>query len=232
MWACRCLKRQPRNFYTTVYYCQTEHTDELLTTTKTHSQFSSLFYLPYSLLSSISDHGNSSASELSSRFVLFVVSESESESYVTTDGQSASLSWNEAPIWAFRPDFHYCETVAGLLMWGALSDKRTVRRLQLLLALASAVILGSESRGAHDHISLSQIRDFHFRRLLRLEGSRWRHSTPPPHGNGCISGWSTLCSLGADRIEITVFYSSVIVSYQSVSMETSLLSRCVAADGS
>jgi hypothetical protein len=32
-------------------------------------------------------------------------------------------------------------------------------RLQLLLILASAVILGSESRGTHDHILLSQIRD-------------------------------------------------------------------------
>jgi hypothetical protein len=32
-------------------------------------------------------------------------------------------------------------------------------RLQLLLALASAVILGSESRWTHDHILLSQVRD-------------------------------------------------------------------------
>jgi hypothetical protein len=34
-----------------------------------------------------------------------------------------------------------------------------VCRVQLSLALASTVILGSESRGAHDHILLSQIRD-------------------------------------------------------------------------
>jgi hypothetical protein len=34
-----------------------------------------------------------------------------------------------------------------------------VCRLQLLLALASAVILGSESRGTRDHILLFQIRD-------------------------------------------------------------------------
>jgi hypothetical protein len=46
--------------------------------------------------------------------------ESESESYVTTDGQSASLSWNKAPIWGLRPDLYYCMTVAGLLIWGAL----------------------------------------------------------------------------------------------------------------
>jgi hypothetical protein len=47
------------------------------------------------------------------------------ESYVTTDGQSASVSWNKAPIWGLRPDFYYCQTVASLLMWGALSDQRT-----------------------------------------------------------------------------------------------------------
>jgi hypothetical protein len=48
-----------------------------------------------------------------------------SEPYVTTDGQSASLSSNKAPIWGLRPDFYYCQTVAGLLMWGALCDERT-----------------------------------------------------------------------------------------------------------
>jgi Ni,Fe-hydrogenase I large subunit len=30
--------------------------------------------------------------------------ESESESYIMTDDQSASLSWNKAPIWSLRPD--------------------------------------------------------------------------------------------------------------------------------
>jgi hypothetical protein len=34
-----------------------------------------------------------------------------------------------------------------------------VCRLQLLLVISSAVILGSESRGTHDHILVSQIRD-------------------------------------------------------------------------
>jgi hypothetical protein len=46
-------------------------------------------------------------------------------SYVTTDGQSASLSWNKTLIWGLRPDFYYCQTVAGLLLiLGALSDER------------------------------------------------------------------------------------------------------------
>jgi hypothetical protein len=44
--------------------------------------------------------------------------------------------------------------------YGALSlTRERVCRLQLLLVLASAVILGSESRGTCDHILLSQIRD-------------------------------------------------------------------------
>jgi hypothetical protein len=50
---------------------------------------------------------------------------SQSLSYITTDGQSASLSLNKAPIWGSWPDFHYCQTIAGLLIWGALSDERT-----------------------------------------------------------------------------------------------------------
>jgi hypothetical protein len=49
----------------------------------------------------------------------------ESEPYDTTDGQSASLSWNKATTWGLLPDFYYCQTVAGLLMWGAVSDERT-----------------------------------------------------------------------------------------------------------
>jgi hypothetical protein len=68
-------------------------------------------------------------------------------------------------------------------LYGALSLTRgRVCNLQLLLVLSNAVILGSESRGTRDNILLSLIRDFPFRRLLRLAGLRWRHSTPPPHG--------------------------------------------------
>jgi hypothetical protein len=52
------------------------------------------------------------------------LSKSQSQSYLTSDGQSASLSWCQAPIWGLRPDFYYCQTVAGLLMWGALFDER------------------------------------------------------------------------------------------------------------
>jgi hypothetical protein len=64
---------------------------------------------------------------------------------------------------------------------GALSLTRgRVCRLQLLLALARAVIFWSESRRTRGHILLFQIRDFAFRRLLRLAGLRWRYSNPCP----------------------------------------------------
>jgi hypothetical protein len=44
--------------------------------------------------------------------------QSQSQSYITTDGQPASLSWNKAPIWGLRPDLDYWLTVAGLLVLG------------------------------------------------------------------------------------------------------------------
>jgi hypothetical protein len=42
-----------------------------------------------------------------------------------TDGQSDSLFWCQAPIWGLWPYFNYCQTIAGLLMSGALSDERS-----------------------------------------------------------------------------------------------------------
>jgi hypothetical protein len=73
---------------------------------------------------------------------------------------------------------------------GAVSLTRgRICRLQLLLALASAAILESESRGTRDIILLSQIRDFPFRHILRPAGLRWKYSTPPPKRNSnCRSG--------------------------------------------
>jgi hypothetical protein len=83
----------------------------------------------------------------------------QTQCYVTTDGQSASLSWCQGPPPRLGPKIRYLlMSVAGLLMWGTLSDDRTVCSLKLLLALVSTIILGFESRGTHDHILLSQIR--------------------------------------------------------------------------
>jgi hypothetical protein len=50
--------------------------------------------------------------------------QSQSQSYVTTDGQPASLSWNKEPFWGLRPDLDYCLTVAGVVVLAVLSDER------------------------------------------------------------------------------------------------------------
>jgi hypothetical protein len=94
------------------------------------------------------------------------------------------------PIWGLRPDFYYCQL---RVYWcGALSLTRVrICRLQLLLSFASAVFLGLECRGTRDHILLSQIRDFPFRRLpttpALLVMSRKHHSSVAvqffSHGN-------------------------------------------------
>jgi hypothetical protein len=111
-------------------------------------------------------------------------SESGSESYVTTDGQSASLSWNKAPTWGLQPDFYFITARQLRVCWygGALSDERAGLSFRIAAGLVSAIILGAETRGTRDHILLSQILEFPFRRPLRLAGLRWRYSTPPPHG--------------------------------------------------
>jgi hypothetical protein len=103
-----------------------------------------------------------------------------------------------------------------------------VFHLQLLLALASAFILGSESRGTRDNILLSQIRDFPFSRLLQLAGLRWRFSTPPPHG-------SSLYSFGIDRITLSrndswsSLYSLCMDSTENTESNTHSLVACFTA---
>jgi hypothetical protein len=128
-----------------------------------------------------------------------------SQSYVTTDGQSTSLSWCQAPIWGLR--FLLCQRVASLSMWGALSDERTGLPFGIASGPRQQSFL-SQSPATHYHILLSQIRDsptrepgpriyipqeqgdpvispgtgFSFRHLLRPAKLRWRYSHSPPRG--------------------------------------------------
>jgi hypothetical protein len=79
---------------------------------------------------------------------------SQSQSHFTTGGlPPISSSWRQAP-WDLRQDTcGYSPYVTSSL------TREWVCRLLLLLVLASAVILGSGSRGTHGQILLSQIRD-------------------------------------------------------------------------
>jgi hypothetical protein len=95
----------------------------------------------------------------------------QTQSHVATDGQSFSKSWCRAlsgahdqilfiTVWQLRS----CFCGAPSLM------RRRVCFLYMLLALASAVFLGSESLGTCNYILLSQIWDFPFRHILLLAG--------------------------------------------------------------
>jgi hypothetical protein len=72
---------------------------------------------------------------------------SQSQNYVTTDGQSSSLFRCQAPIWGLRPDFYSVRQLR--VCWcGALSLMRErVCRLQLLLLLDRAGFLGPSPAG-------------------------------------------------------------------------------------
>jgi hypothetical protein len=79
---------------------------------------------------------------------------------------SASLSWNKAPIWGLRPDLYYCQTVADLLMWGAVSDERT--------GLSFTIAAGPSQR------SHSQVRDpWDLRPYFTVSDLRLPITSPP-----------------------------------------------------
>jgi hypothetical protein len=88
---------------------------------------------------------------------------SQSQSYITTDGQSASLSRCQTPIWdPQQTSLIFLIIFRELLVsWcGAPSLTRSrARSLQLLLGLASSVFLRPESGGVMTIILLSQIWD-------------------------------------------------------------------------
>jgi hypothetical protein len=125
--------------------------------------------------------------------------------YVTIDDQSVSLSWNKAPFWGLRPDFYYCQTVAGLLMWGALSDEMT--------GLSFTIAAGPRQR------SLSRVRvPSNSRPYFTVSESRLRFSSPPTTRRATVEVFDsastrvsspnnsivTSRSYRADRVEYTV----------------------------
>jgi hypothetical protein len=97
-------------------------------TTSNHTCHSLIPFLPFLLNrlwlpSPELDPSLSTTVMYSSTLILLLLS--ESESYITTDSQSASLSWNKAPIWGLRPDIYLSLTITALFFVGVLSDKRT-----------------------------------------------------------------------------------------------------------
>jgi hypothetical protein len=140
-----------------------------------------------------------------------VILSAKSQSHIATDGQSVSqsVSLGVEPQMIFITVWQLQSCFCG----APSLTRRRVCLLYMLLVLASAVLFGSESRGTRDHILLSQIRDFPFRRLLRLAGSRWRYSTPPPHTPHGLFLRFLLCSLWADPTENNFLAISILFAY-------------------
>jgi hypothetical protein len=108
--------------------------------------------------------------------------------------------------------FVCCLTVAGFFIWLALSDERTDLPLQLLLVLARAFILGSESCGTRDHILLSQIRD-----CPNLEGhvpifispgTGWPGYNPRHWGSIFVASYDSQGCGGSIRPRLHVWFSN------------------------
>jgi hypothetical protein len=112
----------------------------------------------------------------------WVKSKSKSKSKSHCDRRSVSKSWCRAPSRTHDQKFITVWQLRSCFCWAPSLTRGRVCLSIMLLALANAVLLGSESLGTRDHILLSQIWDVPFRRLLRLAGPRWRYWTPPPHG--------------------------------------------------
>jgi hypothetical protein len=109
-------------------------------------------------------------------------SQSQSQSYIATDGPSISKSWCRAPSGAQDLIFITLWQLGSCFSGAPFLTIGRVCLLYMLLVLASVFFLGFESLRTRDHSLLSQVWDFPFRRLLRLAGSRWMYSTPPTHG--------------------------------------------------
>jgi hypothetical protein len=121
-----------------------------------------------------------------------------------TDSQSVSqsvcLSWCQASIWDTRPNFYYCQTVEGFMMWGSLSDER----MGLSFTIAAGPHQCGHSRiriplDSWPYYTVSGSRPPTWRArplysypqgtgwpgynpcLLRLAGVWWRYLNPSPH---------------------------------------------------
>jgi hypothetical protein len=80
----------------------------------------------------------------------------QSQSHITIDSQSASLSWCQAPIWERRPIF----PILSLIIFGQLRvcwsgvpplTRSRVYSFQFLPGITSAAFLRSESHVTHEH---------------------------------------------------------------------------------
>jgi hypothetical protein len=140
---------------------------------------------------------------------IYLPSQSQSQSYLTTDGQSVSLSWCQAPIWGVRSDFLLLSRSCGFVDVGrSLWRENGSAVYNCCWSSAAQSFLGPSPAGLVTYFTVSDLRlpqpggpgtpiytpheqcgpvippatGFPFRHLLRLAGLRWRYSNLPPRG--------------------------------------------------
>jgi hypothetical protein len=131
------------------------------------------------------------------------------KSHVTTDGQSVSVSWNKAHIWSLRPDIYYCQTVAGLLLLGALSDEDEPIIYNCCWPSQVHSFSGLSPMGLPIIFYCLRLETSIFCRLLLLAWLWWRYLAPSQHH------WTrsvTWCSPRTYHIENTASNSMSIVA--------------------
>jgi hypothetical protein len=173
-----------KNITTNNYDSLTDVHTPKITVTTAHIKFLSLLYLHRSLSG---DEMHKYPLQPTPRI------DSQSQSYVTTDGSQPVWPGVKHPGGA---EDHIFITVTHLqVCWcGAPSLTRWRScHLQLLLVLASAIILGSESRGTHDYTLLSPLRTG----WPRYKTRHWVTFSSPP-----TTRWTTVDVDSLSRLSI------------------------------
>jgi hypothetical protein len=109
-----------------------------------------------------------------------------SQSHIATDGQSVSqsVSLGVEPHLGLMARYLLLFDSYGLVFVG-----RPLWRDDGSVFFICCWPLPAQSFSGLSPLGLPQIWDFPFHRLLRLAGSRWRYSTPPPHGLYWVRIW-------------------------------------------
>jgi hypothetical protein len=126
----------------------------------------------------------------------------------------------EHPSRAYDPIFISLRQLRSCFCGAPSLTRGRVCLLYMLLVLASAGFLGSESLETRGHILLSQTWDFPFRRLLRLAGLRRRYSTPPPLGIGLkwilFSCYTIALSVSTETCSVTSWFPRIHLHGKSI----------------
>jgi hypothetical protein len=95
-----------------------------------------------------------------------------------------SVLENKAPSWGLGPDFYYCQMVADLLLWRALSDERT--------GLSLKIAAGTRQR-SHSRVRVP----WDSRPYFTVSDSRPPFSSPPTTRMATVEVLDPACTLKA-----------------------------------